>query len=113
MLLILTVCLIIIFISMGYALFNESLSINATGIIGAPPGKRFSEVILSNETPTLNTQDGLYNYGSKYYYSGQTVNNYVSYNEEIWRIVSIEEDGSIKIPVALRPYMGGKEKISV
>ena len=82
---------------MGYALFNESLSINATGIIGAPPGKRFSEVILSNETPTLNNGDGLYNYGSKYYYSGQIVNNYVSFNEEIWRIVSIEEDGSIKI----------------
>ena len=32
-----------------------------------------------------------------YYYKGDVVNNYVSFNGELWRIVRINEDGSIKI----------------
>ena len=90
-------CLIILLLSMGYALLNENLSIKATGIIRTPLEEKFSDVILSNEEPTLNTGDGLYQYNSKYYYSGTDVNNYVEFNNEIWRIVSIEEDRSVKI----------------
>ena len=89
--------LIVLFLTMGYALLNETLSVEATGIIGIPTKSKLSEVILSNEEATLNTGDGLYEYNSKYYYSGANVNNYVIFNEEIWRIVSIEENGSIKI----------------
>lgn len=90
-------CLIILFLSMGYALFNDSLSIGATGIIDIPSGSRFNEVILSKEVPTLNSGDGLYSYGSKYYFSGASVDNYVNFNDETWRIVSIESDGAVKI----------------
>lgn len=90
-------CLIILFLSMGYALFNDSLSIGATGIIDVPSGTRFSDVILSKEVPTLNDGDGLYSYNSRYYFTGINVDNYVNFNDEIWRIVSINEDGSVKI----------------
>ncbi len=90
-------CLIILFLSMGYALLSEKLTIEATGIIEAPPGEEFNEVILSNEETTLNMGEGLYQYNSKYYFSGADVNNYVEFNDEIWRIISIEEDGSVKI----------------
>ena len=90
-------CLIILILSMGYALLNEELSVEATGIIGSPPGEKLSDVILSNEEATLNNGNGLYQYNSKYYFSGIDVNNYVEFNDEIWRIVSIEEDGSVKI----------------
>lgn len=90
-------CLIILFLSMGYAILSESLTFEATGIIGTPSKEKFNDVILSNELPTLNMEDGLYSYNSKYYFSGININNYVSFNEEIWRIISIEEDGSIKI----------------
>jgi len=90
-------CLIILLLTMGYALLNQTLSVEATGIIGTPPKSKFSEVILSNEEATLNTGDGLYEYNSKYYYSGANVNNYVVFNDEIWRIISIDENGSIKI----------------
>ena len=89
--------MIILFLSVGYALLNEKLSINATGVVGVPSGPKLNEVVLANELPTLNTGDGLYNYNSKYYFSGASVNNYVMYNDEVWRIVSIEEDGGIKI----------------
>lgn len=90
-------CITILFLSIGYALLSESLTLEATGIIGKPSGEKFSEVILSNELETLNNEDGLYSYNSKYYFSGININNYVSFNEEVWRIISIEEDGSIKI----------------
>lgn len=90
-------CLIILFLSMGYALLNEKLSIEATGVIGTPPGEKLSDAIISNEENTLNTGDGLYKYNSKYYFSGLNVNNYIEFNDETWRIVSIEEDGSVKI----------------
>ena len=60
-------CLIILFLSMGYALLSEKLNLEATGIIEAPPGEEFKEVILSNEDNTLNEGDGLYQYDTKYY----------------------------------------------
>ena len=82
---------------MGYALLNERLSIKSSGIIQAPIGEKFSDVILSIEEPTLNVGDGLYQFNSKYYYSGTDIDNYVEFNGENWRIVSIEEDGSVKI----------------
>ena len=44
--------------------------------------------------------DGLYadEYESgKYIYKGANPNNYITFNNEIWRILSIEEDGRIKI----------------
>jgi len=90
-------CLIMLFLSMGYALLNDNLSVKATGIIGVPTGEKFSAVILSNEYPTINSGDGLYEYNSKYYFSGTDVNNYVYFNDEVWRVVSIEVDGSVKI----------------
>ena len=90
-------CLIILFLSMGYALFNDSLTFEATGIIASPDKAKFNDIILSNEEPTLNNGDGLYQYNSKYYFSGTDINNYVDFNDEIWRIVSIETDGSVKI----------------
>ena len=90
-------CLITLLLTTGYSLLNEKLSIEATGIINSPPKANFSEVILANETPTLNNGDGLYQYNSKYYFSGTDVNNYVEFNNETWRIITINEDNSIKI----------------
>ena len=49
-------CLIILFLSMGYALFNDSLTFEATGIIASPNQAKFNEIILSNEEPTLNNK---------------------------------------------------------
>lgn len=103
-------CLIILFLSMGYALFSDSLSIGATGIVESTNAVVFNEVILVNELPTLNQSEGLYSYNSKYYFSGENVNNYVMFNDELWRIVSIEEDGAVKI---VKDEVVSIEKISM
>ena len=43
--------------------------------------------------------DGLYKdeYEDRYFYRGANPNNYITFNNETWRIVSIESDGTIKI----------------
>ena len=34
---------------------------------------------------------------SHYYYTGKNPNNYIKYNDELWRIMSYESDGTVKI----------------
>ena len=46
--------LIILFLSMGYALFNDSLTFESTGIIGLPEQPKLSHLVYANEEPTLN-----------------------------------------------------------
>ena len=41
--------------------------------------------------------DGLYKEGNNYYYKGKNVNNYLRYSGRLWRIVSLDENGSIKL----------------
>ncbi len=54
-----------------------------------------------NLTTISTTADGLYatttNNGKSYYYRGVVNNNYVSFGNYIWRIVRINEDGTIKL----------------
>ena len=48
----------------------------------------------------VSSGDGLYNdiyEEGKYTYKGATPNNYITFNNEMWRIISINVDGSIKI----------------
>lgn len=83
---------------------NCKLNFNFKNISGIP----LNQLILSNETEPTNNEDGLYSYQDIYYYSGENVNNYIWYNCkddynsgnencEVWRILTIEADGSIKI----------------
>ena len=62
----------------------------------------------------VTTGNGLYRDGTslRYYYKGDTVNNYINYLGKKWRIVSIEENGTIKLldysnPIQMRWHTGG------
>lgn len=46
---------------------------------------------------TDNKTDGLYLVGDKYIYRGQKPNNYIKFNDQLFRIISFMEDGRIKI----------------
>lgn len=49
---------------------------------------------------TVTSGDGLYkddNEKGRYIYKGANPNNYISFNNELWRIIAIESDGSYKI----------------
>ena len=62
------------------------------------PPKTGGEAILE-KVPIVNSGDGLYKDENedKYFYRGKNPNNYITFNNETWRIVSIESDGTIKI----------------
>ena len=52
------------------------------------------------EVITTTSGDGLYKdtyEEGRYIYKGANVNNYITFNNEVWRIVSIEPDKTIKI----------------
>ena len=82
---------------------NKTSGLNATNVQTAidelyntcfPPftiGGRPVEIVT--------TGDGLYKdeYEDRYFYRGTNPNNYITFNNETWRIISIEYDGAIKI----------------
>lgn len=44
--------------------------------------------------------NGVYYVDGAYVYRGKTVNNYVNFNEQLWRIINVNEDGVIKLVLA-------------
>lgn len=60
--------------------------------------KTLLETMLANEGNLTKTEGLQYDANNKrYYYQGSNVNNYIQFNNELWRIVSVESDGKIKI----------------
>ena len=102
--------------SMNDKTFTLTVNVYADGkVVNAPATKTLSQMILDSnqiitKTPTLTTssnntndESGLYkstatNTGNPtYYFRGNVENNYVSFAGQPWRIVRINEDGTIRI----------------
>ena len=81
--------------SAGYAAFQTNLNINAKGNIvskGITPSELKNNVVTSG--------DGLYKDAyeeGKYIYRGADPNNYITFNDEMWRIISVNSEGNLKI----------------
>lgn len=58
--------------------------------------KSLYEHIMEKES-TVTSGAGLYKTNDGYVYRGEYVDNYVSINGKIWRIMSIDEDGNLKL----------------
>lgn len=102
-LIIIAAIIVIAVLSVGYALLNVDLNFNAQGIIQDNDLAKLSTLILNNES-IVTTGDGLYSQVdpinsnlTRYYFSGSNVNNNITFNNETWRIISIESDGSVRI----------------
>ncbi len=81
--------------AVGYAAFQTNINITAKGNI-------LEEETTINELKTKVTTsgDGLYKDTTetgRYIYRGANPNNYISFNNELWRIISIENDNTLKI----------------
>ncbi|MCI9585914.1 MAG: hypothetical protein HFH45_04695 [Bacilli bacterium] len=88
------VCLLCIMTS-GYAAFQTNLNISAKGNI-------LHKEININELKQLvvTTGNGLYEdpyEENRYIYRGAKPNNYIMFNDEVWRIIAIEPDNTLKI----------------
>ncbi len=93
---IISICSILLFMTAGYAAMNTNLEINAEGNIIKKPVAELGGI----EIEPITDGDGLYadEYEEgRYIYRGTNPNNYVTFNNEIWRIISVETDSTIKI----------------
>ena len=88
------ICLLSI-MTAGYAAFQTNLSITAKGNIsskGITPQELKNTFITQGEGLYRDTiEDG------RYIYKGKNPNNYITFNNEEWRIISVEKDNTIKI----------------
>ena len=90
------ICLLCI-MTAGYAAFQTNLNISAKGNIidkGITPEK------LKNAYCNQTAGDGLYkstHENNRCIYRGADPNNYIIFNNEVWRIISIESDNTLKI----------------
>ncbi len=74
----------------GYYLYSTNLEC----------GDKYSITLLKDKIIEENQVDvgnGLYESENEYYFRGDRVNNWVKFNNELWRIISIDENGSIKM----------------
>ena len=78
--------------TIGYAAFNTNITLHAKGNI---------KIKLVDITDNVVTSgDGLYEdeyEDGRYVYKGANPNNYIKFNNELWRIISKEADGTYKI----------------
>ena len=86
-----SLCLLLC-LCVGYAAFNTQLSIRAKGNV------KNNSVDITDSVVT--SGDGLYEDSyeeGRYIYRGQNPNNYIMFNDELWRIIAKETDGTYKI----------------
>ena len=70
------------------------------GTVVPPTPINPTTTIGGQEVEIVTTGDGLYKdeyETGKYTYKGANPNNYITFNNETWRIISVENDGTIKI----------------
>ena len=82
----------------GMTSTNVQEAVNELYSVCFPP-KTGGDIILE-DIPVVDSGDGLYKdtyEEGRYFYKGKNVNNYITFNNEVWRIVSIEPDKTIKI----------------
>ena len=81
---------LLLFLTIGYAAFQTNLNITAKANI--------KTIDITDKVVT--SGDGLYEdhyEDGRYIYRGQNPDNYIWFNEELWRIIAKETDGTYKI----------------
>ena len=81
--------------SIAYAAFNTTISLRAKGNI-----KKVTSASKLRKLADAKSSDGLFAdpyENGRYFFKGADPNNYIIFNNEEWRIVSVEYDDTIKI----------------
>ena len=91
---VISICSLLLIMTAGYAAMQTNLSIKAKGNI--------IKNTIDITDNVVNSGDGLYidtyeTEGTRYVYKGANPNNYIEFNNELWRIIAKEADGTYKI----------------
>ena len=93
--LIISMVSLIFVMTVGYAAFSTNLNINAKGnIIKQTAAQKLRKICDTKDG------DGLYidvYEENRCVYRGSNPNNYIEFNDELWRIIAIEPDDTLKI----------------
>ena len=81
--------------TVGYAAFQTNINITAKGNI-------LEKIFATNDlkSTAVTTGDGLYKdtyETNRYIYKGNNPNNYIKLDNDLWRIISIESDNTLKV----------------
>ena len=90
-----SICLVLC-LCVGYAAFQTTLSMKAKGNIKELPNCEMGGIKVN----TVTDGDGLYKdiyEEERCVYRGQNPDNYIMFNDELWRIIAKETDGTYKI----------------
>ena len=66
--------------------------------------KYLKDIVISTKTDELG--NGVYNVDNEYVFKGSNVNNYVKFNNILWRIVKVDSTGDIKLVSAYKTADG-------
>lgn len=94
-------CILSILFIFGCCLFYGSRLIKYYRIYN--PKSEAGEVIeligssITNSTPYVTENEGLYRIGGASIFKGENVNNYLYFANQMWRIVTVNADGSLEI----------------
>lgn len=86
-----------LFMSVGFSVLNQRLEIVGNANLYATEKYLWHKITNSYGTNTSNGLISNENENNKYSYTGTNPNNYITFNGETWRIISIENDKTIKI----------------
>lgn len=82
------------FMIVGYASFSTNFIVSGKGTI------QIDNAAFKLKESVVTSGSGLYQdmyETNKYIYRGENPNNYIMFNNQLWRIISIEDDDTIKI----------------
>lgn len=99
-----TVC-VFLFMGIGYSYLQQTLNVNMS------LSKKDQVIDITDNV--VSSGDGLYEdqyEDGRYIYRGSEPNNYILFNNELWRIMAKEIDGTYKI---IRDEMIGKMALTV
>ena len=91
---IISVCCLLLIMTVGYAAMQTNLSINAKGNILQNTIDITDNIVDSGDGLYIDTYE---TEGTRYVYKGANPNNFIEFNNELWRIISKEADGTYKI----------------
>ena len=85
---------ILLCLSFGYAAFGTDVTLNTKGNIKAMPAAKYLKSIV------VSTGEGLYadtTEDGRYIYRGADPNNYIKLGNDMYRIISVESDNTLKV----------------
>ena len=89
---IISACSLLLIMTVGYATMQTNLSIKAKGNVLQNTIDITDNIVDSGDGLYIDTYEE-----GRYVYKGANPNNYISFNNELWRIISKESDGTYKI----------------